>query len=226
MTEDVKIVALVPTRGDRHKMLQNMKRLMDRQTKPLHGMVIVDDVPVNPAIKDITFRYRTGLTRIFEQYPDCDLVALIEDDDYYHPDYLKTMCYHWIQMGRPSTFGYGDTYYYHLGLKAKHYQIHRERSSAFTTFMTRDLLNMQWPKDDYSFVDIDIWKQFPGKTVTAEKPLAIGIKGYQEGAHFGGIGHNANWATYRNGTDPDLVWLKSIVDPESFEFYKSIIDTL
>lgn len=226
MTEDIKIVALVPTRGDRHQMLQNMKRLMSNQTKQLHGMVVVDDAPVDPNIKDITFRYRTGLSRIFDQYPDCNLVALIEDDDYYHPEYLETMCRHWIQAARPSTFGYGDTYYYHLGLNAKHYQIHRERSSAFTTFMTRDLLNMQWPKDDYSFVDIDIWKQFPGKTVIADKPLAVGIKGYKEGAHFGGIGHNDQWSAYHKGPDPDLTWLKSVVDPESFEFYKSIIETL
>lgn len=199
---------------------------MSMQTKQLHGMVVVDDAPKDPNVKDITYRYRTGLARIFEEYPDCDLVALIEDDDYYHPEYLNNMCYHWIQMGRPSTFGYGDTYYYHLGLKAKHYQLHRERSSAFTTFMTRDLLNMNWPADNHSFVDIDIWKQFPGVTITAERPLAIGIKGYKEGAHFGGMGHNDKWSTYLKGPDHDLAWFRTMLDPESFKFYKSIIDNL
>ena len=40
---DVKIVALVPTRGDRPKMLNHMHVLMHTQTKKLHGMVIVDN---------------------------------------------------------------------------------------------------------------------------------------------------------------------------------------
>lgn len=226
MTEDLKIVSLTPTRGDRPVMLENMKRLMARQTRQLHGMVIVDDEPQNPNVKDITYRYRIGLSRVFEQYPDTDLVAIIEDDDYYHPDYIRALTTQWHDMGKPPTFGYGDTHYYHLGLKARHYQRHPERSSAFTTFMTKDLLNMQWPADDYSFVDIDIWKQFRGRTVLPKVPLAIGIKGYKEGSHFGGIGHNDKWAAYAKNPDPGMAWLRNNVDPESFDFYKSIIDNL
>jgi len=224
---DVKIVALVPTRGDRQTLLANMHNMMSRQTKQLYGMVVVDDTPLNPDQKDITYRYQTGLTRVFEQYPDCDVVALIEDDDWYSPQYLEKMSAAWVQAGRPHTFGQGETHYYHLGLKSMHYQKHPERSSAFTTFMSRELLKMNWPKDDYSFVDIDIWKQFPGKTICFDSPVAVGIKGYKEGAHFGGIGHNDRWAGYHKGSDHNLNWLMSTigtVDPDSFKFYKQISD--
>jgi len=225
--EDVKIVALVPTRGDRPNQLANMRRMMNGQTRPLHGMVIVDDEPVDPTKKDITFRYRTGLTRIFEQYPECDLVTLVEDDDWYSPLYLEGMRQAWIDAGKPCTFGLGETYYYHLGIKAFHHQVHPTRASAFTTFMTRAHLNMIWPADDYSFVDIDIWRQFPGKTVTFENnPPAIGIKGYGEGQFFGGIGHNDKWIEYRKNQDHDMTWLSDHIDKESFNFYKSISDKL
>lgn len=218
-----KIVALVPTRGDRHKMLANMHRLMSLQTLPLYGMVVFDDPPVNPNEKDITYRYSNGLKRVFEQYPDCELVALIEDDDYYSATYLETMYNKWIEHGRPSTFGMGDTYYYHIGINAWHHQIHKERSSAFTTFMTREVMDwMRWPAPTYSFVDIDIWRQFPGPTIIVNPPLAIGIKGHCEGAHFGGMGHNDKWATYAKRHDPDQVWLSQYVDSVSLEFYRSL----
>lgn len=219
---DVKVVALVPTRGDRPRMLAHMHRLMEKQTKPLHGMVVMDDPPKNPAVKDITYRYRVGMQRVFERYPDCDLVALIEDDDWYAPNYIEEMVIRWRVAGAPKTFGMGDTFYYHLGVKSWHYQVHPERSSAFTTFMTRDVLDLRWPKDDYSFTDLEIWKQFRGKTVQTSPPLAIGIKGHREGSHFGGMGHKDNWATYAKRRDPGMVWLQQRVDEESFEFYKSI----
>ena len=82
---------------------------------------------------------------------------------------------------------------------------------------------MNWPADDYSFVDINIWKQFPGKTMISPIPLAVGIKGYKEGAHFGGMGHKDNWSCYKKFPDPDLDWLRNTVDEESFEFYKQFI---
>ena len=220
---DVKVVALVPTRGDRPKMLENMKSMMSRQTKPLHGMVIVDDKPVDPDVKDITYRYRIGLERVFEQFPDCDLVAFIEDDDWYSDTYIEIMSDAWFNNGMPNLFGIGETYYYHIGDNMWFHQEHKRRSSAFCTMVTKAVLDMSfnWPKDDYPFTDIALWKSFPGKTVKFRELRALGIKGYDEGTHFGGSGHSSGWKGYKN-TDPKMEWLNDNIDEEALKFYRSL----
>lgn len=219
--DSIKVVALVPTRGDRPKLLDNMRRMMRAQTMSLHGMVIVDDPP-RDSTKDLTFRYRVGLDRLFAAYPDTDLVALVEDDDWYSPIYIEEMVAGWHRAGKPPIFGLGETYYYHLGVRAWHHQAHPERASAFNTFMTRTVYEcMNWPHDNYVFVDIEFWKQFGKYGRTMPGKLAIGIK-HGIGV-TGGIGHNPKWSGYSKNRDPDMSWLKSNVDEVSFNFYSSLL---
>lgn len=219
----VKIISVTPTRGDRPVMLKNMMRMMSKQTLGLYGMVVVDDAPNVPL--DLTYRYRTGITRGLSEYPDTDLIAFIEDDDWYDPAYLETYANAWVEAGKPLLIGQAYTHYYHLGLRAIHHQVHPNRSSAFTTFASPEIFKqIRWPDDQYSFLDLEIWKQFSGKTISTGRPLAVGIKGHDEGKVFGGIGHNSKWSAYGKWKDPDMEWFRSTVDPESFDFYKKISD--
>jgi hypothetical protein len=219
----VKILIITPTRGDRPVMLDNMQRMMSNQTLNPYGSIIVDDAPT--CALDLTYRYRTGISRGLAQYPDAELIAFIEDDDWYDTEYLETYAKYWVNAGMPDLMGQAYTYYYHLGLRAIHYQSHPNRSSAFTTFASpRIFKEIRWPDDKYSFLDLEIWKQFSGKTIDPGRPLAVGIKGHDEGGVFGGIGHNSRWSAYGKWKDPELEWLKSTVDAESFEFYKKISD--
>lgn len=214
------IGALIPTRGDRMPMLNFALKQLDRQSRKVDFIAIVNDPPKNETVKDITWRYRTGAARMLEN--KVDVVFLIEDDDYYDQDYISKMMEHWENHGKPEIFGIGSTYYYHLGLRAYNQHLHSGRASAFSTMVTADgLKRMVWPKDNYAFTDIELWKQLKGRTFHPTKPIAIGMKGHQNGTLFGGMGHSNNMRLYTNN-DSSMEWLRKHVDEESFVFYSNI----
>lgn len=212
------IVCLVPTRGDRPKMLKRCIEMMSSQTLQPVEVFVMDDPPVDPNRKDITWRYRNGFQRILERHPDVELILLIEDDDWYSNAYIEVFHRAWEDAGRPEIFGLGETYYYHIGLRKFYHQRHEDRASAFSTGVSQAISRMVWPRDDYSFVDLEMWKQLEGKTSTVSPPISIGMKGHKEGGFFGGAGHNDQWNGYRND-DQKLEWISSIIDRGSFDFY-------
>lgn len=216
----MKIGVLIPTRGDRPRLLEHALLQIDRQTlKPDHIEVVADAPQSNQ--KDITWRYRIGCERLFAK--GVDVVAFIEDDDYYSPEYLKLMTDAWEKNGKPDLFGIGETYYYHLGNKRWLHMRHPERASAMSTMTTKKVLDVQWPGNHESFLDIQLWRNVPNKkTTTFGRIISLGIKGYGEGQLFGGIGHNKLWAMYKN-LDADLSWLKQAVGSD-IEFYNKIVE--
>jgi len=216
--KDPYIVCIIPTRGDRPRMLKKCLEMLSKQTVKPVEVVLMNDPPLDPNVKDITWRYRNGFKRIIERHPDVELILIIEDDDWYSNVYIEVFYKAWNEAGRPEIFGIGETYYYHLGIRKFYHQRHDNRASAFSTGVTKEISRMLWPKDDYSFVDLEMWKQMEGKTFFVEPPISVGIKGYCEGNFFGGIGHNDKWNGYRNNDD-DLSWIRSIIDHESFNFY-------
>jgi glycosyltransferase involved in cell wall biosynthesis len=218
------ISVLIPTRGDRPQFLSNAHRLLEAQTlKPTH-VEVVDDPPKDAAKKDITWRYRIGCERILAANPNTEAIVLIEDDDWYAHNYIETMYNNWINAGRPLVYGIGETIYYHLGMRAWLKYTHLPRASAMSTLMSAaGASKMRWPDDNYVFTDIEIWKKLTGKTFIPDKPISIGIKGYKEGALFGGIGHRWDLCQYKIN-DEELNWLKDKVDSTSFEFYKKMSD--
>jgi hypothetical protein len=219
----MRIGILIPTRGDRPELLSFALNQMERQTRRPDTIEIVNDSPLSQD-KDITWRYRLGCERLLKN--GADVILLIEDDDFYSEDYLDTMVTAWEKNGNSQIFGIGETTYYHLGLRSFYQQRHPERASAFCTMLTANGINkMKWPKDNYSFTDIEFWKNIPGKTFMPSKLIALGIKGHNSGSLFGGIGHNSQWGGYKQ-TDLEMTWLKNIVDNKAFEFYKNISDRI
>lgn len=220
----IKTGVLIPTRGDRPKMLNFCLDRLDKQTYKPTEVEVVDDTPLSKD-KDITWRYRIGCERLMSK--GVDVIFLMEDDDYYHTYYLEYMLDAWNKVGCPDIFGIGETTYYHLGIKSYYNVRHPLRASAFSTMMTtRGLQNMKWPNDNYPFTDIELWKNLKGHTfMPLYKKMAIGIKGYDMGELFGGIGHDKNWSGYNN-PDPGLLWLKDNIDKEAFDFYKKIMNLL
>lgn len=214
--------ALIPTRGDRPNFLNFSLNQLNRQTKRVDLIEVVDDPPKDANVKDITFRYRIGMERLFGK--GADVIFLWEDDDYYSPVYVETMLHHWTLHQKPDIFGINFTVYYHLRLRSYFRMNHPNRSSAFCTMVTRrGISNFTWPNDNHSFVDIDLWRQIRGFAFVPNSVLALGIKGYNEGGHFGGIGHNDKWPAYSKNGDGDLGWLKSVVDQESLDFYRNFM---
>lgn len=217
--KDPYIVCLVPTRGDRKRMLGRCIEMMERQTLLPREVFLMNDPPLDAEKKDITWRYRTGLERISERHPDLDLVLFIEDDDWYSSSYIEVFHRAWSDAGRPDIFGISETRYYHVGLRKHYHEVHPGRASAFSTGMTLEgARRMRWPSDEHSFVDLEMWRQLNGPTFTIDPPLCIGMKGHGEGRFFGGIGHNDEWKGYMHN-DEDLSWIRSILDQDSFDFY-------
>lgn len=220
----MKVSVLIPTRGDRPQFLQHAHRMLAGQTlQPAH-VEVVNDPPANASVKDITWRYRIGCDRIMTAVPDTDLILFIEDDDWYAPNYIETMSNKWTELGNPLTIGVGSTIYYHLGVRGWYNQSHPTRASAMSTGISpAGVKSMRWPKDEYVFTDIEIWKQIPGKTFEPATPIAIGIK---HGLGLcGGIGHRRDLAHYKQ-RDPEFNWLRERVDAGSFDFYMSMLPVI
>jgi hypothetical protein len=206
------VVCFVPTRGDRPRMLKACIEMMKHQTLLPVEVMLINQPPLDPSKKDITWRYRTGLDLVKERHPNAELVIFIEDDDWYSPSYIEIFYDAWNKADRPEIFGVGETYYYHIQSRLIYHEKHPKRASAFCTGVSLKILEkMNWPSDDYSFVDIEMWSQLSGNTFMVDPPIAIGMKGHREGNFFGGAGHNDNLRGY-NKQDKNLAWISSMIN--------------
>jgi hypothetical protein len=213
----MKIAVLIPDRGDRPKFLENCLRMMSEQElKPDH-IEIVNDEPLS-AECDITWRYRIGYDRLRNR--GFDVIALIENDDWYCPMYLKYMVEKWIDHGKPNIFGTSYTIYYHLRSRAYYMMHHVTRASAMNTLIVPDL-NFPWCADSEPYTDIHLWNHLTGFTHKPLFPISIGIK-HGEGLCGGEMHTNRLERFNLSGIkDPDYKFLKGIMNENSYEFYSN-----
>jgi len=201
---------IVPDRGDRPKMLANCLRMMGD-----YFLYVMDEKPKSE-LPDITYRYRIGYETL--SIMDFELIVFIENDDWYHPEYVDFIYTSWVENGRPDLIGIDYTYYYHLGLRKYFKYGHAGRASMMNTAIKPGLI-FKWPVDTYRFVDMYLWQKLKGVTVSPEKIYSIGMKGHGEGM-TGGTGHCDKIFRYIND---DNGFLESTLDKESFEFYDKFI---
>lgn len=217
----IKVAVLMPTRGDRPQMLEQAIHYYEQQDYPNKVLVLMADDPINDE-PDITYRYKTGARRVFD-IQDIDLCVIMEDDDYYAKDYISTMVDEWLNAGKPSLIGYDNTIYYHLGIRKYKLLKHLHHSSMFCTAFTKDVLDIFWPKDTESFLDLHLWKYM---SIYYKTHLmngygkCMGIKGHKEGSLFGGKGHTViNMYTINDAHNGFL----SDFTGEDFKFYEAMI---
>lgn len=202
---------LTPTRGDRPKLLEHCRNQVRRFTASYNIHVLVDYKPKSfkPDLKD----------RIKEGYDEAlrlgvDWVIIVEDDDYYPTDYLHKVL---MQCDKSDFIGCEFSYYYNLKNRTWDKLVHKGRSSLYTTaFRVSAMKNFAWNRADDVFLDINIWNYAKRFRRTFIDAGAIGIKTGM--GLCGGKGHK----TVFKNRDPELNWLQSRVDKESFEFYKSL----
>lgn len=216
---------IVPDRGDRDKLMGNCTRMIKAQTLKTITLKVVNYLPRSEK-RDITQRYREGyefFTQLKSMGQPVHVIALMENDDWYHPEYLETMVRWWISYGKPNLFGINYSIYYHLGLKKYFRMDHFTRSSACTTFI-KPYLKINWPQDDEPFTDLHLWtkSQLNGVTFKPEKHISLGIK---HGTGLtGGTSHIDRLERYtgvRGVDDRDMRFLKENMDEESFKFYST-----
>ena len=212
------IGVVIPTRGDRSIFLSRCLQMMDKQTMRADLIHVVSEAPKSED-KDITYRYKKGFKHLFEK--GCEVVFLIEDDDFYARDYLEVMMAAWRINGKPEVFGLAETTYYHLNRKKYSTMKHPARSSAFSTMVTAAVLDIEYPADNESFLDLKIWQQMNGKTFTPLNPICLGIK-HGVGT-CGGRGHLEDFP-YKE-EDPDSEFLKQVTGP-MFNSYQNLVHQL
>lgn len=214
----MKIAVIIPDRGDRPEFLANCLRMIEAQTlKPVH-VELVNDAPLNDQC-DITYRYRTGYDRL--RGKGFDLIAFLENDDWYSPEYLQVMSTHWENVGKPDLIGNSYTIYYHLGLKKWRVMEHMQRSSAMNTLIKPDL-EIPWCPDYEAYTDIHLWMKagLKGIVFKPSKHIAIGMK-HGVGLTGGGF-HTTKLGKYAFD-DSDMSFLRSNLDAVSFDFYSKMI---
>jgi hypothetical protein len=211
----MRIGVIIPDRGDRPGFLENCLRMIKAQTLKPAIIELVNDEPTSKNY-DITKRYRMGYDRLRNK--DLDIIALMENDDWYAPEYLETMISRWISSGKPEIFGLDHTIYYHIRLFAHFTMNHSSRSSAMNTIVKPDL-NFKWCPDHEPYTDIHLWNTLKGTIISPEKTICMGIK---HGIGLcGGRSHLDRLHRYIN-PDEQKEFLKATLDQVSFEFYSKV----
>jgi len=209
------IGVLIPDRNDRPDFLNHCLSMIRKQTLKANHIQLVN-YPARTKDFDLTQRVRFGIEVLKEA--GCDCILIMENDDWYSETYIETMVNAWINEGKPDIFGTEYTFYYHLHKRAYNLLEHKGRASLMNTLISSNAV-IKFPPDNEVYLDLVLWKELSGKTFKPIKPIALGIK---HGVGLcGGNGHNS--MKYKN-EDNGLSFLGSIVDQESFRFYKNIIN--
>ncbi len=210
------IGVIIPDRGDRPEFLENCLRMLKAQTMQPTIIEIVNDAPLSDE-KDITLRYRLGYERLRNK--GIEVIALIENDDWYAYNYLETMYNKWLELGKPDLLGQSYTIYYHIKQRAWFTMNHPERSSAMNTFIKPDLI-FDWCVDNDPYTDLHLWLRsgLKGEIFTPKSHICLGIK-HGDGL-CGGVNHVDALHRYTN-RDSNMTFLNQIMDSESFNFYSN-----
>jgi hypothetical protein len=195
--------------GPRDQFLKKLDRYISRQTVKPDEWFVVDHETGKE--KDLTERVRVGL----QMAKYADLILIMEDDDWYSPDYIQVMADGWDAADRPKLIGIASTWYYHVGVNKFALLQHPNRSSLMSTGIAGTAVDqIKWPADEYIFLDIDLWRQLGGVAMTQTVPIAVGIK--HGIGNTGGIGHRTDWKQYLD--DPNRDKLKQLIGTDEREY--------
>lgn len=207
----MKVAVITPHRGDRPEFLEQFKKYLAAQTVQPDQTIYMDYASESGEI-DITQRYRRGYEIVNAIYPEIEAVLFMEVDDWYAPDYIETMLEGWMRYNKPSLFGIGNSFYYHIA--GKYFHIGLPSANAM---LLKTHLQINWGPDNYPYIDVTLSKQLVLHHYTMPfTPVVVGIK-HGIGLVGGGC-HNEDNEHYVND-DTTGEWLKNIVGDENWEFY-------
>jgi hypothetical protein len=155
----------------------------------------------------IAEKYIKGITRCINW--GCELIILIEDDDYYPKDYIETLHRAWVLHKKPLLIGAKETIYYNI-FTQRYSVFTQKHSSAFSTGLSKDALF----RLNKNYYDVELWKANGGVQVPI---FPVGIKhGF---GRCGGKGHEMNL----ENADKDMNFFKSMVDKEYYEWILELL---
>jgi glycosyltransferase involved in cell wall biosynthesis len=211
----LKVAVIIPDRGDRPQFLINCLRMVKSQTIQA-DILLANNPPESPSC-DITKRYRESYEIL--KGKGYDIIAFIENDDWYSPHYLEYMISKWTEHGKPDIFGTDRTIYYNIRYRKYFTMYHKFRASAMNTLIKPDL-KIEWCKDEEAFTDVHLWRQIQNqKLFHADQVHSIGIK---HGVGKCGAKCHTDRLNRYTHDDPEFKFLESTIDQESFNFYSKL----
>jgi glycosyltransferase involved in cell wall biosynthesis len=122
--------------------------------------------------------------------PD-DKLVIIEDDDYYHKDWLVTID-RWLNDFELA--GECEARYYNINTKIYRKFDNQNHASLCSTGMTGKAIEQfkSELKPDIKFIDINLWKNFQGSKLLKSTNLTVGMKGLPGRAGIG-VGHKKHF---------------------------------
>jgi hypothetical protein len=197
-------LTVITATGDRPLTLAMGRWWLLRQSLLPAQWIIVDDgrEPLPPGLRfaaDYVYRqpepHESGqtltknllavLSRV--RYPK---IAFLEDDDWYHADYLRAMN---RVLDLYDLVGQGEAVYYHYPTAMWYRHPNLRHASLAQTAFTAEVLPLFTEicqQAENAFVDLPLWKRLPAKrrVLPGSPPLSIGMKGLP-GRRGLGFGH-------------------------------------
>ena len=202
----MKVGALIPTMGDRQSISFTFKRAVEM------GVEWIVCINKKSPTVDLWNKYLDGLNVLFNI--NCDVVLLLEDDDYYPVQYLQEMIEQWEKNGRPSLLGLQQAMYYHIYANKYHIFNNQNHCAAFCTLVSKEAKLP--PLNESPHFDVELWRINDGKMVSiTHQP--VGVK--HGNGMVGGKFHNAERFKH---FDEDMVMYHKLFDKEAINHFKEI----
>ena len=217
------VAVVIPNRGDRPQFMENCLRMMEYQTRKADFVIEVSYPAKFGNIPDISARYKKGIATAIGF--SADVILLIENDDYYAPNYIETMLREWQAHGKPDLFGIGESCYYHLGLKKCFFMEHTARACAMNTLIKANA-EIVYPIDSDPYFDLYLWLHIANRhliktTIKTPDKISLGIK---HGVWLTGGEHHTTRMERYNFDDSDYKFLRSIINENDiFNFYTNVL---
>ena len=224
-----RICGITPTRGDRPQFMEQCRGMMDRQTRKLDKLYVIDYAPENDG-NDQRERVIRGAKQALAD--GFRRALIIEDDDCYRNDYVETMADMWHD-DIPLIGSWFYTMYHvsercHITYRAN--QLGKDRRMNWPTLHSTGVdletflrfANSAWLGKNQN-LDQDLWEwaqcnQVPYKLVEIPR-LVISIK-HGVGVQAGGC-HTSIKGRPGIERDLDMAWLSRHTDPALHDFYAS-----
>lgn len=222
--------------GNRKHLIPQLKKYLDRQTVQPGQWLIIDDGEdkIPPEMiegADRFFRDRTSESNqknlirsmlevlIFVKY---EKVIIMEDDDWYHPQYLEVMSNYLDQY---DLAGQKNTYIYNVPAKAWYQSDCKEACTLGRTGFTKAVFNTiqeTLPKTR-RMPDMAIWLNYEGNKIMLppDPHLYVGIKGISNNA-ITKADHDPESSRLKN-KDENFEDLRKLIGDEDAEFYINLV---
>ena len=149
-----------------------------------------------------------------------DKILIIEDDDYYRPDYISTVL---SRLQTSDLIGEGNSRYYNIACEKYRINHNLNHASLFQTALRSTCLEHLWIsclRKQSAFIDCRLWNKtsIKNKKIFVDKISSIGIKGLP-GRPGIGSGHRPGKFSHSFHKDVDWKILKQWIGNNAAEIY-------